>query len=159
MGSPIKPTALRLIESGGKMRGRFVDRAKREPKGIPGLPPPPPHMNAEQRAIWERLVADSPDGLLERADADVFEGYVVLLQMRNQAVRALNETTNNQILMRSTERNKAHIVNPFLKEYRRLTELMRQLQNDLGYSPAARTRIAINRPGEADPLDRFLGEK
>src|SRR5262245_38514573 len=135
MGRPAKPTALRLVENGGKMRGRYVARAKREPKGTPGLPPPPAHLNAEQRAIWERLSADSPDGLLERADADVFEGYCVLLQMRNQAARALNTTTNNQILMRSTERHGAHIVNPYLKEYRRLTELMRHLQSDLGYSP------------------------
>ena len=152
-----KPTPLRLVEQGGKMRGRYVARAKREPKGKLGLPPPPVHLNAEQKAIWARLVADSPDGLLERADADLFEGYVVLLQMRNQACRALNTTTNNQILMRSTEHNRAHIVNPYLKEYRRLTELLRPIQNDLGYSPVARTRIAVTPPDETDPLDRFLG--
>jgi P27 family predicted phage terminase small subunit len=159
MSTAPKPTALRLIESGGKMRGRFKERAKREPKGIPGLPPPPSHLNAAQKAIWKRLAEDSPVGLLEHADADVFEGYVVLLHMRNQATVALNETTNNQIMTPSSEEHRADIVNPYLKEYRRLTLLMRQLQNDLGYSPAARTRIAINRPEEVDPLDKFLGGK
>jgi P27 family predicted phage terminase small subunit len=157
MGRPAKPTALRLVENGGKMRGRYVERAKREPKGRPGLPPPPAHLNAEQRAIWERLLADSADGLLEHADADLFEGYCVLLAMRNQAARDINTKTNAQILMRSTERHGAHIVNPYLKEYRRLTELLRTLQNDLGYSPVARTRIAVKAATEgADPLERFL---
>jgi len=160
MSNPAKPTALRLVEQGGKMRGRYVARARREPKGRPGLPPPPAHLNAEQRAIWERLAADSADGLLEHADADLFEGYVVLLQMRNQAARAINTTTNNQILMRSAERNHAHIVNPYLKEYRRLTELLRMLQADLGYSPVARTRIAVRAKGEEDdPLDRYMRGK
>ena|SRR6185369_9192083 len=156
MAHPPTPTALRLVQQGGKLRSRHSSKAKREPVPVVGLTDPPTHLNAEQLAIWQRLSADSPDGLLTKVDADLFEGYCVMLQARNQAARHFN-ATGAAVLIKSDASHGAYVVNPYLKEYRRLTELLRTLQGELGYSPASRTRIAITPQGSTDPLDRFLG--
>jgi len=92
MPRPPTPTALRLVQQGGKLRARHANRAATEPHPELGLCEPPEHLNSEQRAIWVRLTGDSPAGLLTKVDGDVFEGYCVLVQARNQAVRKFNES-------------------------------------------------------------------
>ena len=155
-GPPPKPTALRIVEGGGKMRGRFAARAKREPKPTTGLPDPPAAFNAEQLAIWRRLEADSPDGLLTRVDHDLFENYCVALAVRDHALEKFN-ATGGQILVKSMDGHSGFIVNPYLKEFRRICEIIKPLQQELGFTPASRTRIAVQRPeGEEDPLSRFI---
>jgi P27 family predicted phage terminase small subunit len=145
------------VQQGGKLRTRHADRAKTEPRGLVGLREAPAHLNDEQREIWARLAECSPIGLLERTDSDIFEGYCVLLQARNQAARAFNKT-DAAILIKSTPSRGAFISNPYLKEYRRLTELLRLLQGELGYTPAARTRIAVTPREDDDPLAPFLSK-
>jgi len=149
------PTALRLVKTGGKPRGRYVERAKREPVPPPGLPGCPDHFTAGQRAIWERLVADSPDGLLTRVDAGLFEAYVVLLDARNEATRKFNEG-GCQVLTRGA--GGMMVTNPYLREIKRLCESLRPITNELGYSPASRTRISVPVKGQTgDLMERFLG--
>ena len=158
MSHPV-PTALRLVKQGGKLRAKHAIKAAREPCPALGLPVAPAYFNAEQKRIRARLVKDSPDGLLTRVDGDLVDGYVMLVQARNQAARMFNES--GAAVLCPSAANGTLVVNPYLKEYRRLTELLRVLQADLGYSPAARTRITVAPLGEeeVDPLTRFLGGK
>ena len=156
MAHPRTPTALRIVQGGGKLRSKFKERAKREPHGQLGLPPPPAHLNEEQRSIWERIDAAAPPTLLETNDAELLEGYVLLIQSRNQAARMFNQT-GAMVLIKSDASKGAFIVNPYLKEIRRLTETLRLLQGELGFSPAARTRIAVEPEGEDAPPGALPG--
>jgi len=155
-GPPPKPTALRLIEGGGRMRGRFAARAKREPKPTLGLRDPPKSFTAEHLAIWNRLIEDTPDGLLTRVDQDLFTNYCVSLAIRDHAIEKL-VATGGQILVKAMNGDaNRFIVNPYVKEFRRICETIRVMQQELGYTPASRTRIAVAAGNEDDPLDRFL---
>lgn len=156
-GPPPKPTALRLIEGGGKMRGRFAARAKHEPKPPLGLREPPETLTDDQRAIWKRLEADTPDGLLTKVDHDLFTNYVVALSIRDTTIKKLRDT-GGEILVRARNGDVGRfIVNPYIKEFRRISDSIRVMQQELGYTPASRTRIAV-RAGDddEDPLRRFL---
>jgi P27 family predicted phage terminase small subunit len=156
-GRPPKPTALRLVAQGGKLRARYRNRIDTEPVAAPGLGPPPEHLSDEQRALWARVEATAPPGLLTQLDADLVDGYVVLLASRNHAVRMFNRS-GGSVLVRQASQRQALVTNPYLREIRRLTEQLLALQSQLGYSPVSRTRIAIKPKGDAnDPLTRFFG--
>ena len=102
MPSPTpKPAPLRIVEQGGRPRGRHAERIKRTPQPLAGLGPMPEYLNAEQREIWERLVQDAPPGLFARTDRDLVAGYAVLLDARNRCIRMLNE--DPRIVVRSED--------------------------------------------------------
>src|SRR5262245_2896317 len=128
-GRPPTPTALRLVQQGGKLRARHANKAKREPVPELGVGDPPGHLTDEQVSIWCRLRDDSPVGLLTKCDRDLFEGYCVILAARNVAARKANAGGSGSVRALST--------------YVRLTDQLRHLQAQLGYSPAARTRVAV----------------
>ena len=159
MSRPPTPTALRLVNNGKLLRREHRERAAREPQGTPGLREPASYLNAEQLAIWRRIEADSPPGLLQRTDSDLVESYVMLLSARNAAARGFNDSA--QIMIPSVGRRGTVVLNPFLKQLRNLTSDLRLLQGDLGFTPLARGRVApgMPKPTEPDPLAPFLTER
>jgi P27 family predicted phage terminase small subunit len=159
VGRKPKPTALRIVESGGKMRTRYKDKARTEPVAKPGLPAAPEDFTAEQLSIWQRIEASAPPGLLTEVDGDLIVSYVVSLAARNECVRLFNKT-KGAILVHGRDRGApAWVTNPLLRELRRLNTDLLQMQCQLGYSPASRTRIAVQLKGDdlKDPLSRFFG--
>jgi P27 family predicted phage terminase small subunit len=166
-GPPPKPSLLRLVQGGGKMRSRFKERAKREPKPTLGLPTPPDWLTAEQLQIWRTLEANAPAGLLTIVDADLVLGYVLTLSARNAAARAWNEETNGAIVVEGRDHARGvtvqKVANPLLREMRRLNVELVAMQAQLGYSPASRTRIAVQGPKSddgagSDPTARFFDD-
>src|SRR5262245_45775337 len=155
-----KPTVLRLVESGGRMRGRFKARAAQEPRPETPIGAPPRHLAADELEVWFRLLQAAPEGLLTGLDRDVFEGFVVLAAARAR-ICAQYSATSREIFETVKDRENGptrHILAYELREYRRFTEALRVLSHELGFTPAARTRIAIPPPEkEADPLADFLG--
>jgi P27 family predicted phage terminase small subunit len=152
-GPPPKPTALRLVEQGGKLRGRFAKRARTEPVAKLGLPPPPEHLTAQQVELWKRIEATAPPGLFTEVDGDLVDGYVQLLSMRTRLARMLAVVADDALMQ-----------NPLLRELRAINAELVQMQGQLGYSPAARTRIAVQPSGKKDdprkhddPVARFFG--
>ena len=157
-GPPPKPTALRLIEGGGRL-GRYAARIKREPRPTPGLRAPPKSFSAEQLAIWNRLLADTPYGLLTRVDHDLVVNYCTALAIRDHTLEKLN-ATGGQVLVKALDGHSHYIVNPYVKEFRRICDTIRCMQQELGFTPASRTRVAVQSDDdEKDPLARFLGDK
>lgn len=152
-----KPTVLRLVESGGKMRGRFKARSAQEPRPQTPIGNPPRHLNAEELEVWFRLLEAAPDGLLTGLDRDLFEGFVVAAAARARVWREYHDE-GGEILTKAPDDEKRWILASSLRHYKALTEHMRVLSHELGFSPAARTRVAIVAPDKpADPLDEFLG--
>ena len=158
MSGPLpKQTVLRLIESGGKMRGRFKARAAQEPRPESPIGEPPLYLDGDQLEVWFRLVEAAPAGLLTGLDRDVFEGFVVLAAARVKLCRQYSGDAG-EILTKAPDDEKRYILIAWLREYKRLTESLRVLAHDLGFSPAARTRVAVTAPAKvADPLAEFLG--
>jgi phage terminase small subunit len=152
-----KPTVLRLVESGGKMRTRFKERAKQEPRPRAAIGEPPPWFTLDQLEVWFRLVEAAPEGLLTGCDREIFEGFVVLACARTKLIQQYNASSRDVIAQSPDDLNRWILV-ASLREYKRLTESLRVLAHELGFTPAARTRVLVA-PSEApvDPLDEFIG--
>lgn len=168
-GPPPKPTALRLVEQGGKLRGRFAKRVRTEPAPKLGLPAPPKHLTAEQVELWKRIEATAPVGLFTEVDGDLVDGYVQLLSMRTRLAKLLSAVADDDLMQRVRGNpgcEPPRSPNPLLRELRAINAELVTMQGHLGYSPASRTRIAVqqkppgtpdaNRPPD-DPVARFFG--
>jgi phage terminase small subunit len=152
-----KPTVLRLVESGGKPRGKYRERLKREVRPTSAIGEPPSYFTLDQLEVWFRLVGAAPDGLLTGCDRDIFEGFVVLAAARARLCEQYNESTRHVIAPSPDDENRWVLV-ASLREFKRLTESLRVLAHELGFTPAARTRVLVAPPeAPADPLDEFLG--
>jgi P27 family predicted phage terminase small subunit len=160
--SPPKPTALRLIAQGGKLRGRYKERAKREPVARLGLPPPAAHLTPAQLALRQRIEASAPPGLFTELDGDLVDTYVITLAARNECARQFNEEGGQPVIPGGKGGNSPErISNPLLRDLRKLNLELLQMQAQLGYSPVSRTRIAVQTNGSdnegKDPAARFFG--
>lgn len=151
-GSKLKPTHLKLVA--GTLR---QDRAApNQPEAYGDLGEPAEYLNALQMEVWRAVRDQAPPGLLTGCDRPAFEGYAVLLAARVTAIRMWN-STGNAVLLRSDQAATRMIVNPYLKEIRRLTEQLRMLDNEFGFTPAARSRISLPSGGNvADPVAKYL---
>jgi P27 family predicted phage terminase small subunit len=145
-----KPTRLKVI-AGTLRPGRAPVR---EPSPSGQLGDAPEYFTDQQRSLWDRCRDDSPDGLLTACDRGIFEGYIVLLAARAECVRLWN-IAGGSVLVRSTDHARV-VVNPYLKEIRRLTEQLRVLEGELGYTPAARSRIDLGEAPIPDRLGKYL---
>jgi P27 family predicted phage terminase small subunit len=114
-------------------------------------------LSRDQLEVWFRLVEAAPDGLLTGADREIFEGFVVLAAARAKICREFNESTEG-VIVKSPDDDNRWILVATLREYKRLTESLRIIGHELGFSPAARTRVQVT-PAETavDPLAEFLG--
>jgi P27 family predicted phage terminase small subunit len=156
-GRTPKPTALRLVESGGNLRTRFKERAKLEPRPRTAVGDPPSYFSLDQLEVWFRLVGAAPDGLLTGCDREIFEGFVVLAAARSKLIQQYNESSR-QVIAPSPDDQNRWILVASLREYKRLTESLRGLAHELGFTPAARTRVMIAAPeAPVDPLAEFMG--
>lgn len=107
--------------------------------------------------MWQAIKAYAPPGLLKSCDRNCFEGYVVLVHARAVAIQRWNETNFSILVRGGDDRHHRNIVNPYLKEVRRLTEQCRILEGEFGFTPAARSRISLGQAEEPnDPASRFL---
>lgn len=154
-GRKPKPVELHLVDGSdrhlGKVARQRMARAARPTSPVGAVPAA---FNVDQRAVWERLVQDAPDGLLTGVDRDVLVNYVVLVAARDKALGLFNET-GCQVLVRAADGH-GTVTNPLMRELRRNTEAMRMLQGELGFTPSARARVTVVPKGEADELQRFL---
>jgi|SRR5579862_3110307 len=150
-----KPTALHLVDGTyKKLAAADKRRRAQEPRAEVGVGAPPPEFNADQLAVWQRVVADAPPGLLTRTDHDVVVGYAALVSARLVALKLYN-ASGAQPLIRDRDGSRL-VLNPFLRELKRLSEQLRLLQAELGFTPSARVRVSVANPDEGDDLDAFL---
>jgi P27 family predicted phage terminase small subunit len=91
--------------------------------------------------------------MLARTDRDLVEGFAVLVAARQNALDAFNRTGN---VILTKDSNGRPTGNPYLREYRRLTEQLRVLMGELGFTPATRSRVALMSNEDDDVLQSFL---
>ena len=103
----------------------------------PGPPPleAPSYLSAAQRGLWEQLLEDAPPQLLRRVDTGVLVQYVVA---RDLFARATEEVNRDGYI---TTHKGRRFVHPAVYVLNSQAVTLRQCEQELGFTPASRTRI------------------
>jgi P27 family predicted phage terminase small subunit len=141
-----KPTALTVLEGPGRRPRRSAPR-----------PTCPAHLSEAAREEWERLVEVLDEiGVLTRADRGALAAYCqaygrwVEAELKLAATPPILKTPAGYLQ-----------VSPWMTVANRQMELMARFMGELGLTPAARSRLAVERPRgprpwEYDPAAEFL---
>lgn len=161
-GPPPKPTALKLAAGNP---GRRKLNVQDEPKPEPGAGAPPDWLGDDARAIWFQLAPPmTRSGLATTVDERTLGRYCVLLALWIRASKACQKAQSQAY---PTKNRKGQITGhrelPAFAELRRLGPQLLQLEREFGLTPAARTRIRLERDAAvakgADPetsADQFF---
>lgn len=145
-GQRAKPTHLKLVQ--GNPGKRKIARKEPRPKG--DLDAPPPWLTDSQKKGWAYVLEHAPKGLLKRLDRAVLVSWIVAEDLHRQAVELLN---GSQLLVRTP--GGMPIQSPYLQIVNKQAELMIRAAGEMGFSPAARTRIEMPE-GEAGGTNEFF---
>lgn len=146
-GQKPKPTHLKLVA--GNPGQRKINRKEPKPKG--DLVAPPDWLTEEQRKGWDYALTHAPKGLLKNLDRAVLVTWVIAEDLHRQAVAKLNE---GQLLVRTP--GGMPVQSPYLQIVNKQAELMIRAAGEMGFSPAARTRIEMPEgDGNAEPNEFF----
>ena len=124
------------------MRGRRAELKAIEGGLMSAAPPPPPDLPDDIRPEWERIVADLVDRrLLTESALGAIAAYVTSVWLVNQCRRTL--AADGLTVKTKTGEAKAH---PILGVMSKSLEQVARLAAELGLTPAARSRKALQIP-------------
>jgi len=129
-----KPTPKPIL----KLRGAWREKAgPPEPELPPALPEVPPHLTAEAKLEWERIVPQlAAAGLLTRVDRAALAGYCMTWARWVKAEKILAES--GEVL----KGEKGLYQNPYLAVANRALDQMARFLAEFGMSPASRARVS-----------------
>ncbi len=138
-----KPTALKLIA--GNPGHRPLNTDEPEPDGDLFEPPASfsrakPERAARLCAIWREVIANAPAGLLRKLDGSILERYCrswVTYQDADEKVEEAGAVI-------SINKGKQFQKNPFLSIRDQQNAILDRLCDQMGFSPAARTRVKVS---------------
>ena len=141
-GRKRKPTELK------KLAGTF--KPSRGASGPEPLAPgaigdPPRHLSRRQREIWAQTLAHAPRQLWCQADAAMLEGFVIgrsLLETANEMQAKIEEGNGSPLL--AIGHRGALVPSPYLRIIRLAAEMIARFGSELGMSPSARARLAVD---------------
>ena len=129
----------------------------REPKPTGTLSTPPEYMSDAAKQAWQYAVENSPPGLLSALDGAVLERWANCSGMYRETLSKINRAgvsgmiikTPSGILRRS----------PLMGVIRDLALEMKGYETEMGFTPAARSRVSVQAPtaGDHDPWDDIAG--
>lgn len=111
----------------------------------------PDHFSDEERETWDFIIRNSPRGMLRALDHFIVQAFVEAWVTRRQAQEKLR---NSPMLIRTERKN--IVTSPYMRIVNQQNVIIRGLVAELGFSPAARTSIAIKEEEGPDPADRFF---
>lgn len=144
-GRPRKPTKLKVLE--GNRGHRRLDPGL-EPTMTPGAPRMPRGLSASSQRMWRQWIADlDRDGLLATVDEGALESG---FRGRDQALMADAEVVKLQKLIASGKGEqqdyyKLSIQNAVSKK---CWQQFKAMATEFGGSPAARSRLHVQKPDE-----------
>lgn len=150
-----RPTPNKILNLRGSWRGKVN---KREPKPRPGSPSCPPHLDAEAKREWRRVVRDlTAVGLLTHVDRAALAAYCANWSRWVKAEKDLAK--RGEILISANTGGEYQ--NPWLAIANGAQEKMAKFLAEFGMSPSSRAKLQIAPPDkeEEDPLDRLAGGK
>ena len=142
------PTPTAILKQRGSWRAKTRSR---EPKATPTLPPPPRHLNADERKEYRR-VGRQLVGLrvMTAADRDILALFAIAVARVARAEEQIR--TSGEVVKSGAGQP---IQNPWLTISQKWAMLAERFAQQLGLSPASRTRIqaAPTNDGGDDILD------
>lgn len=141
------PTALKILA--GNPGKRPLN--KREPKPPPGAPDPPEGMSEAERSVWDQLVPRLAEiGLCSTIDGRVLERYCHFYVLWRRASGFVSQNGTTYTVRAESENGKPGRVLgvrewPQAGESRKLHQMLLVMEREFGLTPAARTRIQLEK--------------
>lgn len=152
-GFPPKPTALRILEGNPSRKPFNVKEPK--PKVLQNLEPPEEFTDL-QKKIWNSITTEMVRiGLVTEIDYYVVHRYCVFAAEFIETSRRI--TPENSVIPHRGEDGKIRYItyNPLISMRNEASRQMGRLEQSLGISPSARSRIVI---GLRDRLENGIDE-
>jgi P27 family predicted phage terminase small subunit len=140
-----KPKPTKLKELAGNPGKRRIAAGEPKPEG--NLAEPPEWMTDSQRAGWAYALAHAPRGLLKKIDRSALAIWVCAEDYHRQANQ--EQAALGRLLVK-TEKNGVTVQSPYLPIINKQAQVMLKAAEQLGFTPAARPRIAT---GATPPLN------
>jgi P27 family predicted phage terminase small subunit len=145
MPNPPVPTYLKLLN--GNPGKRPINQDEPQPKG--NLSDAPDWLSDGQKEIWEYAIQNAPVGLLKMLDQSILEAWVVAKSMHQYANTKVQK--HGQLVKTP---NGNWIQNPYLSILNKQAIIMMKAVNEMGFSPASRTRVKVEiDKGKTNPFD------
>lgn len=151
-----KPTALKLLA--GNPGKRPLN--KREPKPPPGAPDPPEGMSEAERSVWDQLVPRLAEiGLASTIDGRVLSRYCHFYVLWRRAADFVSENGTTFTIRAESKREgqPGRVLGvrewPQAGESRKLHQILLVIEREFGLTPAARTRIQLEKSMTATETD------
>ena len=132
-----KPKPTKLKELAGNPGKRKIAAGEPKPEG--NLAEPPDWMTDSQRAGWAYALAHAPRGLLKKIDRSALAIWVCAEDYHRQANQ--EQAALGRLLVK-TEKNGVTVQSPYLPIINKQAQVMLKAAEQLGFTPAARPRIA-----------------
>ena len=147
MGRKPDPIEFRTVK--GNPQRRPMPKAL-EVQGV--LIEPPDSLTLVQKLEWKYIIAQAPMGLLRSLDKAILTTYVVAWDIHRQAAEKVNH-----LGIMCLSKNKTPYMNPYLSILNKQASIMIKCCGEMGFTPAARTKLALNEAdNHADPLEAFF---
>ena len=129
------PTQLKVV------RGNPGKRAlnKNEPQPAGDLSDPPDWMSESQKAGWVYAIENAPRGLLRKLDRSVITACVVAEDFHRKATEQVDKFG----LLTKAPNTGLPIQSPYLPVVNKQAAIMLKAGEQLGFSPASRSRIQL----------------
>ena len=129
------PTQLKVV------RGNPGKRAlnKNEPQPAGDLLDPPAWMSESQKAGWSYAIENAPRGLLRKLDRSVLTAWVVAEDFHRRATEQVDKFG----LLTKAPNTGLPIQSPYLPVVNKQAAIMLKAGEQLGFSPASRSRIQL----------------
>ena len=118
-----------------------------------GLPYPPDTLSRQARLEWGRLIRAAPARLISRLDrnalADYCENEVLLRKLRAELDKLGDLTYENQ-------KTGVLLARPQLRAIATIVSQQVRLGQELGFTPASRSRVHLPEPPAQDTHEGFL---
>jgi P27 family predicted phage terminase small subunit len=128
-----KPTWLKVVT--GNPGKRALNRDEPQPDG--DLHDPPHWFSPRQRILWDVCIANAPAGLLKLIDSTVLETFVVAKSLHEAAALKIAKYGG---VIKNPETGEA-LRSPYVGILNQEAAVMLKCAVELGFSPAARTRV------------------
>jgi P27 family predicted phage terminase small subunit len=154
------PTAVKKLR--GNPGKRKLNAA--EPTAPAGEPQMPPGLGKEAAAEWKRIVPDlSALGVLSRIDGKALAAYCHAFDRWMQAekeVKRYGIVVKEPVLLQGEPTGFVrHKKNPAVTVSETAMKLMKSFLIEFGMTPAARSRIRIEKPSSEDPQESYVRRK
>lgn len=124
-----------------------------EPMPVGNLEATPDFLTASQQEGWRYVLEKAPYGLLKDIDRSILMVWVVADDMYKQA---LDKVAKHGLLWKSPSGGVPG-TSPFVHIMNRQADVMMRAVNELGFSPASRTRIKMPEQVSTNEFARLRG--